>query len=150
MKTISISTAEDVAALVRDVRTGKRRHANEIIIRLDGLDKEQANKLSYEINKHYFTCGCSEATALGLAGLITAFILTGTRIESWQSISWQDGLMVVGTFIIATGVGKSIGRLRAGRALKKAIDKLVTYAPEAQEIGKGNGSALCSIGDYRK
>lgn len=147
MKTISISTAEDVNALAKDVRTGKRRHANEIIIRLDGLEKEQADQLSQEINKNYFACGCSEATVLGLAGLAAVLIWTGNHLESWRIFSWQDGLIVAGIFIIATGVGKAIGRLRARSALKTAVDKLISYAPEAQDIGKGDGSALCSVGE---
>ncbi|MDH5216989.1 MAG: hypothetical protein OEX19_04795 [Gammaproteobacteria bacterium] len=146
MSTISISTVEDVAALVRDVRTGKRRHVNEIIIRLDGIEKEQADQLSQEINKNYFACGCSEATALGLAGLAAALVWMGNRFENWQNFSLQDGLIVVGAFIIATGVGKAIGHLRARIALKTAVDKLISYVPEVQNIGKGDGSAMCSVG----
>ena len=147
MKTITISTAEDVAALAKDVRTGKRRHIGEIRIRLNGLEEEPADQLSNEINRHYFSCGCSEATALGLAGLAVAVIWMATRLDSWQNFSWRDGLIVAGTFIIATGIGKAIGRWRAKSALKSVVDKLVSYEPSALDIGKGDGSALCSVGE---
>ena len=147
MKTIIISTAEDVAALVKDIRTGKRRHMGKIEIRLNGLEEEQADRLSKEINKYYFSCGCSEATALGLAGLAVAAIWTITRLDSWQNVSWQDGLIVAGAFIIATGIGKAIGRWRARSALKSVVHKLVSYEPSALDNGKGDGSALCSVGE---
>ena len=147
MKTISVSTAEDVAALAKDVRTGKRRHMGDIRIRLNGLDERQAAHLSNEINKHYFSCGCNEATALGLVGLAVAVIWSVTSLDSWQNFSWRDGLIVAGVFILTTGIGKAIGRWRARSALKSLVDKLVSYEPGALDIGKCDGSALCSVGE---
>jgi hypothetical protein len=146
MQTIVISSAEDVAALAKDVRTGKRRVATEIILRLDVINNEQADRLSKEINRYYFACACNEATALGLAGLILSLIWVSSRLDTWRDIGWQYGVAVIGAFIVATGIGKAIGRHRARRLLRNAVGELVSLVPKAQEIGKGDGSVTCAVG----
>ena len=150
MKAITISTAEDVAALAKDIRTGKRRLAREIVIKLEGVNKSQVDQISEELNRNYFSCGCNEATALGLLGLVAALISVSIQLETWHDISWQHGIIVIGIFIIATGFGKAIGRYRARRAMTAAVKKLMSFTPKVKEIGKGDGSALCAVGNIEK
>lgn len=145
MKTTYINNAQDVAALLTDARTGKRRSIRNIEVRLEGMEKSEAENLSKEINKHYFACGCSEGTVfvlLALAGL-AGWVLSNT--ESLNQLGWKQGLSGLGIVLIAAGIGKGIGKWRASFALKKTVNKLIKYAPEATEIGKGDGSARCAV-----
>lgn len=145
MDTIVIKTAEDVVALARDVRTGRRRRAKAIDIKLNDLPNSEAAEISVQLNKHYFACGCAEATALGLAGLFGAIFWVASRTESVSALGWQDPALVIGAFLVGIGVGKAIGRLRVRLALQASVDKLVTRVDGVSDIGKGDGSAVCAV-----
>lgn len=147
MKSISITNSADVAALAKDVRTGKRRPVSEINVRLESLDQAEADRLSREITENYLACGCGAATALGFLSLAASVVWTGWQLEEWQQFGWADGGFIAAAFFAGIGIGKALGRWRANRALKKSVRELVRHQPEAIDVGKGDGSAICSVGE---
>lgn len=145
MDTIVIKSAQDVAALARDVRTGRRQRAQELELKLDGLAEPEAAEISALLNKHYFACGCAEATTLGLAGLFGSIFWLAAGTESLSALGWQEPAIVIGAFFVGTGVGKGLGRLRARLVLQALVAKLATRVAGVNDIGKGDGSVVCSV-----
>ena len=143
MKSILIRTAEDVAALARDVRTGRRRRACEIRVRLKGMERDEAHRLTREINKHYFCCGCSEATASALIGLAAGGLWVAERVDSWRSLGWEEAFIIAGSCVLATWIGRAFGRWRDRQFLVDAVDRMLVHEPDALDIRSSEGSARC-------
>ena len=143
MKNILISTAEDVAALASDVKTGKRRYAGKIRVKLEGMERDVERRLTRKVNRHYFSCGSGEAILFALVGLAAGSIWVIDRAKSWQSVGWAEVLVFVGVFSIAICIGKGLGRWRDRQFLDDVVDQLLTYEPDALNIGSRDTSVKC-------
>jgi len=121
---LTIRTWADAQRLNPYRRDRERRGISAIKLDIPSLPASDVAAKEKELNRLYFACGCSEATAFGLTALIGMGIWLASRPGGWDDLAWIDIGYVVGGFFAATGVGKFVGRLRARRALQSALDDL--------------------------
>lgn len=120
--TLVIATSDDLAALERDLRTMKRRRIGQIDVQVPGLKPEQQTRLARDISRGYFACGCAEATALGLLGLVAG-----------AGFAWSAG-MIPAEWLKALGLG--FGGFAAGVSLGKFAGKRLALLPMARAVAE--------------
>jgi len=124
-----IKSLSDLASLNpyhRRDKDAKRRHS-EIKLQLADLTPAEIAAREKRINRLYFDCGCSEATAFGLAALVGVGAWLFFRPGGLSAFSPVDAVYFIVGFLLASGLGKWVGRLRARRALQVEVDGLRTY-----------------------
>ncbi|MDQ2092362.1 hypothetical protein [Marimonas arenosa] len=142
-RTTRISTSEDVAALELDLRSFKRRRVGRLQLDIPGMDDSTQNRLSLALNRNYAVCGCGEATALGLVGLVVG-----------AGYAWAAGLIpdawlaalgyTLGGFTLGVATGKLIGKSIARARLSRAVEELRQhFGPE--ELPPEKPTARCAV-----
>lgn len=114
----------DSAAAVDDLRTdlrrpGPRRFAG-IVVKIPGASEADNAQWQQRIQREYFACGCDLGTAASLLAVSVLIVNFITRDGGLSALRWTDGLLLLGAFVIATGVGKLIG-IRLARARLRAV-----------------------------
>jgi hypothetical protein len=88
-----------------------------VTLELPSIEASRASLLQLEINKLLRTCGCDEAAAAFLAGLVVAL---GAVYWFWPIINSDPILAILiglGYSALSIAAGKSIGKLRGRRRL---------------------------------
>ena len=143
-RTMHVSTGDELRALWREARTGRRRRAaGPIALALPGLSEAESNARATRLNKAYFACGCAEATAAGLAGIV-AFALWA-NVAGGDRPLWQTLLLGLGAFFVAGGVGMWVGRRRADAALRREVEAAAKAA--GVDLGRAHDAhgAACAV-----
>ena len=119
---LSIVSAADLIEL-----SPYRRRAAPIArieVRTPGLPEADCASYEKRLNRHYFACGCGEASVAGIAGVVAAALWVGAAVDGWADLSWHHPLLVVAAFFIATGIGKFAGRLVSQHRLAHTVAAL--------------------------
>jgi hypothetical protein len=117
---LTIRSSADLAQLGRYAR-GPRMPFRAIRLAVPGLTEAERTNKEAHFNRLYFSCGCAEATVLGLAGLVGVALWITFRPGGWATLWWWDLVYALGAFFLASGLGKWFGLQRARLALSREI-----------------------------
>jgi hypothetical protein len=124
MKAQTVLTIRGVADLdmlnpYHRARVGFRR------IKLDvpGVSDVDRELQEQRINRDYFACGCAEATIFTLIALVAAPVWLVFSL-GWEAITWRHAAYALGSVVLASGVGKGIGVMRARHRLRREVEWL--------------------------
>ncbi|MEM9716494.1 MAG: hypothetical protein AAF826_08255 [Pseudomonadota bacterium] len=120
----NITGSDDLLDLEREIRTGRRRHRSVLKVDIKGISKEESGKLSNDLTRNYYACGCAEATFAGFAALIATGALGYLNYDSfglWPVL----GFGILGFFggvFLGKSLGLSIAKVRLHRMAKRLRD----------------------------
>jgi hypothetical protein len=81
-----------------------------IEVRISGISEPERASYEKQLNRHFFACGCAEASVAAILGNVAAIVWIALTVDSWSDLSWRQPALLAGTFVIATGIGKFAGR----------------------------------------
>ncbi|MGE0096321.1 MAG: hypothetical protein AB7M05_05870 [Alphaproteobacteria bacterium] len=101
-----------------------------IEVHISGISESERASYEKQLNRHFFACGCAEASVAAILGTVGAIVWIALTVDSWSDLSWHQPALLAGTFIIATGIGKFTGRLISRFRLEQTKSALrKTLAP---------------------
>jgi hypothetical protein len=97
-----------------------------IVLRLEGLSPEATQVWQQRLNRYYLECGCSAGAVVLLAAMLVYGLYL--LVPFTPSIGGWFAKMATGCglAVLAAGVGKALGLLRARHRLRQAIRELLT------------------------
>ena len=142
---LHIASQASLEPLSREIAHNLHRRFRTLRVEAVGLDEVEGKHWQERLEKHYFACGCGEATAFG-------FVFAGTfiifRVMSWgaaPALHWTDAAAIAGAFLLGAAVGKWLGRLLARRRLIRAINELRARLPTDAESQAPQGRGMCGV-----
>jgi hypothetical protein len=120
----AILTVRDAADL--DLLNPYRRKParwRRIEVDVAGLADGERKATEEDLNRHYFACGCAEASALASAAVVgvPAWLVISRGMDG---LTWLDALAALGLVFLAAGLGKGVGVLRARYRLGRVLARL--------------------------
>ncbi len=115
-----VRSASDLESL-RKMKRAPRLHA---FLRISGLPLETSKQWESKLNSSLKECGCSLGAKCALAGL-AASLLWQTVFSLWSLSHWPVFfLRTLSVVLLAGGLGKSAGKIRARSEIRDVESKI--------------------------
>jgi hypothetical protein len=95
-----------------------------VTIESDALDETTRSAWERRLNRAYRACGCGEAALGTIVGLIVAGVWIAVRMADGDRFRLEEWLIILGSAIVGTALGKTVGLLRAKSRLEHLIKEI--------------------------
>lgn len=112
-------------------------------IRLTGTFENHRQRAEFEekLNKQYRACGCDTGAKSLIVGVVASAALAAYQMSTGEWSLGYSSIVVLGVSIVALGVGKLYGLVKANGRLKETIVAIQTiWIPEP---GRKEENAIC-------
>jgi VIT1/CCC1 family predicted Fe2+/Mn2+ transporter len=124
-----IDSTESLAALRNLVRRDRPRRFTQVAVRIPGASEVVNAGWRRRIEHDHLDCGCAYATAASLIAVAGYALWWFFRPAGWAALGWTDAAMLAAVFVLATGLGKWVGKQLARMRLAATLEELAREFP---------------------